>query len=194
MPLPEDAALVQRMARDRDPEAFSAFYDRHAPRVFGLACRMLGRREEAEDLLQEIFLALWERAAAYDPAKGPVIAWVLVVARSRCLDRLRRRSLREDKERTIFSSEEEGDRLLALPEPGAPLLEVLAKAEGDAAVRRALESLPPPQRAALEAAAFEGLTQREIAEKTGEPLGTVKTRMRLGLMKLAEILSTGKTS
>lgn len=193
MPPPEDAALVQRMARDRDPGAFSALYDRHAPRVFGLACRMLGRREEAEDVLQEIFFSLWERAASYDPAKGPVIAWVLIVARSRCLDRLRRRKLREGKEETIFSPGEDGDRLLALAEPGVSVLETLAGAERDAAVRRALESLPPPQRAALEAAAFEGLTQREIAEKTGEPLGTVKTRMRLGLQKLAEMLSSGKT-
>ncbi|MBI4396519.1 MAG: sigma-70 family RNA polymerase sigma factor [Elusimicrobia bacterium] len=185
----EDVELIQRVARNRDPEAFSSLYDRHAPRVFGLACRMLARREEAEDLMQEIFLSLWEKAAAYDPAKGPVVAWILVIARSRCLDRLRRRKLREGKEQTIFSQEEEGDRLIALPEPCLPVLEGLAGAERDAEVRRALESLPLPQRSAVEAAAFEGLTQQEIADKTGDPLGTVKTRMRLGMLKLAELLS-----
>lgn len=185
----EDKQLAARMAQ-RDSRAFSALYDLHAPRVFGLCCRMLGRREEAEDALQEIFLALWEKASSYDPAKGPVIAWVLVIARSRCLDRLRRRSLRQDKEQTIYS--EDGDALLALAEPGAPALENLAALERDQEVRRALDMLPAPQRAALEAAYFDGLTQEEIAKKLNEPLGTVKTRMRLGLMKLAEILPAGE--
>jgi RNA polymerase sigma-70 factor (ECF subfamily) len=192
MPVSEDIELIQRVARDQDPQAFSRLYDQHAPMVFGLACRMLGHRQEAEDLLQEVFFYLWERAGSYDPARGPVVAWILVIARSRCVDRLRRRSLRQDKERTIFSEEEEGDALIALPEPGLPVLDALAAEERRALVGRALGSLPPPQRAALEAAYFEGLTQQEIAEKLGEPLGTVKTRMRLGMMKLAELLAASE--
>jgi RNA polymerase sigma-70 factor (ECF subfamily) len=188
----EDIALIRRVARGRDGDAFSRLYDRHAPMVFGLAVRMLGRREEAEDLIQEVFLSVWERAASYDAARAPVGAWILVMARSRCLDRLRRRALRQDKERTIYSGGEEGDLMLDLPEPGAPVLDLLEASERRAEVVRALGALPEPQRAALEAAYFGGLTQQQIAEKTGEPLGTVKTRMRLGLLKLAELFAAGE--
>src|SRR5262245_6291204 len=133
----DDVELIRRVARQRDAGAFARLYDRHAPMVFGLACRMLGRREEAEDLLQEVFLHVWERASSYDPARAPVGAWVLVMARSRCLDRLRRRALRQDKERTIFAPQDDGDALLSLPEPGAPVLELLEASERRAEVDRA---------------------------------------------------------
>jgi RNA polymerase sigma-70 factor, ECF subfamily len=194
MPPLDDAELIRRMARDRDPQAFAALYDRHAPRVFGLACRMLGRGPDAEDALQDAFLSVWKHAAVYDPLKAPVAAWVLLIARSRCIDRLRRRGLRREKEPAVFSSDEDGDLLQSLPEPGAPVLDRLEAQEQRARVTRALKALPPPQRAALEAAYFEGLTQQEIADKLKEPLGTVKTRMRLGLMKLAEALSAAGDS
>jgi RNA polymerase sigma-70 factor (ECF subfamily) len=182
------------VARDRDEKDFSELYDRHAPLVFGLACRILGRNEEAEDLLQEVFMSIWERAASYDSSRGPVVAWISVMARSRCIDRLRRRSLRQGREISIYSPDGEGDALLALPEPGVSTLDSLGAAEQKAAVSRALDALPPLQRTVLDAAYFEGLTQQEIADKLGEPLGTVKTRMRLGLMKLAELLSAREVS
>ncbi len=189
MPLPDDSDLIQRIARDRDADAYSRLYDRHAPMVFGLARRMLGRQEEAEDLLQEVFLAVWEKAGAHDAARGPVAAWILVMARSRCLDRLRRRSLRQDREQSIYLEDGDNDGLLALPEKGTPFLDDLVSNETKFQVDQALKNLPPEQRSVVEAAYFDGLTQQEIADKQSEPLGTVKTRMRLGMMKLAEILS-----
>jgi RNA polymerase sigma-70 factor, ECF subfamily len=192
MSLSPDADLIKRVAGRRDEAAFAELYDRHAPLVFGLACRILGQKQEAEDVLQQVFFFLWEKAASYDAARSPVPAWLSVIARSRCLDRLRRRKGREDKEDTLFSGREDGDVLLPLPEPGLPVLEQMEGEERRAAVARALGSLPPDQKTVLDAAYFEGLTQREISEKLGEPLGTIKTRMRLGLKKLADILSAGK--
>jgi RNA polymerase sigma-70 factor (ECF subfamily) len=181
--------LVQRMARDRDGASFASLYDRLAPAVFGLALRMLGRREEAEDVLQDVFLAMWEKAASYDASRWPAAAWALVMTRSRCLDRLRRRQVRKEG---IPAGEEDADPLAGLPEPGVPMLDGLATEERRAEVCRALGALPPAQRSVLEAAYFEGLTQEQIAGRQGEPLGAVKTRMRLGMRKLAEMLSAGK--
>jgi len=188
----DDAALIRNVARRRDRDSFSLLYDRHAPMVFALARRMLPQKEDAEEILADVFLNAWNKAAAFDPARGPVGAWLLVMARSRCLDRLRRRSLRQDREVTIYTEEAEG--VLPISEPGAPVLETLVTDERRAQIAGALRDLPAPQRMALEAAYFDGLTQAEIAEKSGEPLGTVKTRMRLGLQKLAEALAGFKKS
>jgi RNA polymerase sigma-70 factor (ECF subfamily) len=139
----------------------------------------LGDTGEAEEVLQEVFLWVWKSAAAFDPSRGSVIAWLLVAARSRAIDRLRTRrpGLRA------------GLRAVETV-PDAPSSEDLetdsANREWDALCRSAIAELPPDQRRALELAYFEGLTHQEIAEKTSTPLGTVKTRVRLGLMKLRE--------
>jgi RNA polymerase sigma-70 factor (ECF subfamily) len=192
VPFPDDQALVRSVVGDRDEKAFALLYDRHAPLVYGIALRMLGRSQEAEDVLQQVFLAFWERASSFDPSKGSPAAWLVVMARSRGLDALRRRRVRREGDGAAFSQDDGVDPLAGLPDPGAPVLDGLVTEERRAHVRRALASLPPPQRVVLEEAFFGGLTQEEIAAKLGEPLGTVKTRIRSGMMKLAGMLSPGE--
>jgi len=177
-PREADRALVARVER-RDADALSLLYDRHAGRLMGLAQRILGDTGEAEEVLQEVFLHVWNAAATFDPSRGPVLAWLLVATRSRSIDRLRSRrpgrsggtvGLDEAPE-TVSREDVEGDA---------------AAREWEAHCRAAIGELPEDQRRALELAYFEGLTQQEIAERTATPLGTVKTRVRLGLMKLRE--------
>lgn len=189
---PEGFDLIRRVAQDRDETAFSRLYDQFAPRVFGLACRMMNRREEAEEVLQDVFFTLWEKAATYDAKRAPVGLWIMVMARSRCLDRLRKRSLREGKENSLDVDETGRALLDTLSDPLPPALEGLASDERRREVQSALAALPEAQRAVLEASFFKGESQQEIADRTGEPLGTVKTRMRLGLAKLSETLMDRK--
>ncbi len=184
----DDVAQLLRAAQDRDAASFGAFYDRHAPFVFGLCLRMLGRREEAEDAIQEIFLQAWNQADRFKPSVGSPGAWITVIARSRCLDRLRRRQVRKALETPLETDEEGSDPMTSFASPETPVLDALENEENRARARQALSALPAEQRAALEAAFYEGLTQTQVAEKLGEPLGTIKTRMRLGLRKLAEAL------
>jgi RNA polymerase sigma-70 factor (ECF subfamily) len=176
-----DRALVAAIAR-RDADALAILYDRHAARLLGLAYRILGQTGEAEDVVQETFLYAWRAAGSFDPLRGSVIAWLLVATRSRAIDRIRTR------------------RPVAAPDPGGrdPLEELPAAddvEQGSAArewetlCRRAVRELPEDQRRVLELAYFGGLTHQEIAERTATPLGTVKTRIRLGLMKLREVMA-----
>lgn len=177
----ETADLVRRVGQG-DEEAFSRLYDLYASLLFSLAWRMLGQQAEAEDALQEVMLQVWRKASSYDPAKASARTWLIILARSRCLDRLRRRGVvsRRELPLTQEAPDPPEDRVMAAGE--------MEQEELRLSVRRALESLPEPQRKALEAAYFDGLTQAEISASTGEPLGTVKTRMRLGMLKLAELL------
>ena len=175
-----DRALVARVER-RDAQALALLYDRHAGRLMGLAQRILGDTGEAEEVLQEVYLHVWKAAATFDPSRGPVLAWLLVATRSRSIDRLRSR-------RTAGSA---GARSLEeAPEP-ASREDVEADAAGrewETQCRAVIAELPEDQRRALELAYFDGLTHQEIAARTATPLGTVKTRIRLGLMKLRERL------
>jgi RNA polymerase sigma-70 factor (ECF subfamily) len=173
-----DRGLIARI-ESRDADALALLYDRHSARLFGLAQRILGDTGEAEEVLQEVFLHVWKAAATFDAARGPVLAWLLVATRSRSIDRLRSR--RPGKGAGVRS-------LDGAPEP-ASLEDIEADAAGrewEAQCRAAIAELPEDQRRALELAYFEGLTHPEIAERTATPLGTVKTRVRLGLMKLRE--------
>lgn len=184
----EGAELLSRVARQRDATAFSRLYDLSAPLLYGLACRMVGPGADAEDVLQEVMLQAWNRAAAFDPGKGTARVWLVVLTRSRCLDKLRRRGTRR-------SHETSGLDAVVEPADGEPSAsQTLEQAEARAVVRKALAALPAEQRRTLEIAYFEGLSQSEIAERTGEPLGTVKTRMRLGMMKLMELLKSFQMS
>jgi len=175
-----DRALIERI-ESRDAEALALLYDRHAGRLMGLAHRILGDTGEAEEVLQEVYLHVWKAAATFDPSRGPVLAWLLVATRSRSIDRVRSR-------RTSWSA---GARSLEeAPEP-ASREDVEADAAGrewEAQCRAVISELPEDQRRALELAYFDGLTHQEIAARTATPLGTVKTRVRLGLMKLRERL------
>jgi RNA polymerase sigma-70 factor (ECF subfamily) len=178
-PLETDRALLARIEA-RDADALARLYDRYAARLLGLAERILGGGGEAEEVVQEVFLYVWRAAASFDPARGSALAWLLVATRSRAIDRLRARR--------PVSSRGELRRLDDVTESAAP-----GDVELDSAAREweslclaAIGELPPEQRRVLELAYFEGLTHTEIAEKTATPLGTVKTRARLGLMKLRE--------
>ncbi len=180
----EGAELLSLIARQRDEAAFSRLYDLSAPLLYGLACRMVGPGADAEDVLQEVMLQAWNRAAAFDPGKGTARVWLVVMTRSRCLDKLRRRGTRRDREVAGLDG-------VAEPSDGeSSALETMETAETRTVVRKALAALPDEQRRTLEIAYFEGLSQSEIAARTGEPLGTVKTRMRLGMLKLMELLKS----
>ncbi len=173
-----DRALISRI-ENRDADALALLYDRHSARLLGLAHRILGDTGEAEEVLQEVFLYVWRSASSFDASRGTVLAWLLVAMRSRSIDRLRSR--RPASQASARGLQEVADRAAA-EDPEADS----AMRQWSALCRAAIAELPQDQRQALELAYFEGLTQQEIAERTEAPLGTVKTRVRLGLMKLRE--------
>jgi len=189
--MPGNAELLERIVLQRDPEAFSELYDRHAPVLFGLACRILKSDMEAEDLLQEIFLSVWNDGQRYKAARGSVPNWLCLLTRSRAIDRLRRRKHREGLEVSSTPQSNDGDDVYTNEEavgPDPEPLEELDTKERQAQVHETLAALPEAQRKVIELAYFEGLTHAEIAQALLEPLGTVKTRMRLAMLKLAEAL------
>jgi RNA polymerase sigma-70 factor (ECF subfamily) len=175
-----DAALMVRVAA-RDADALAEIYDRHAARLLGLARRILGEGGEGEEVLQEVFLFAWRAASSYDPSRGAVLTWLLIATRSRSIDRLRARQ--SGSRPPAQSLEDAGDPPARDDVEGAS-----ADRQWEAICRGAVRELPGDQRQVLELAYFEGLTQQEIADRTSTPLGTVKTRARLGLMKLRERL------
>lgn len=161
-------------------DAAAELYDRHAGKVLGLARRILRNDSDAEDVVQEVFSQAWRTATRYTAGRGTVAGWLLMIARTRAIDRLRARRARPDAT---------ADALVDLvPSDAVPLTDQLVADEQAARVREALTSLPPDQRTALELAYFEGLTQSEIAERLTTPLGTVKTRMRTALAVLRRSL------
>ena len=174
-----DEALARRLAR-RDVRALEALYDRYSRVLYSLALKMLADPEAAEEIVQETFLRLWQRPASYVPERGRLLSWLLGVTHHRAVDRLRRRRLE-----LRYSS----DHRLAEPSrlPPDPEDELLASLRGEAVVR-ALSTLPEAQRVAVELAYVHGMTQAEIAATLGEPLGTVKTRLRLAMQKLRSSL------
>ncbi len=183
-PQPPDSELVAAMAAG-EVGALEQLYDRYSALVFSVAVRVLADRQLAEDVVQEVFLRVWRRPSAYDPGRGRFISWLMSVTRNRAIDEQRRRSRRmrsEERDEHPARDVPSGDRL---DDPQAAVL----FAEERRAVREALTRLPPEQRHAIELAYFGGLTQVEIAERTGDPLGTVKTRIRLGMRKLRVSLS-----
>ena len=176
-----DRAAFDRMARG-DQDALGEIYDRHGRLVYSLAFRIVRDQSDAEDVVQEVFSQAWRQAARYDAARGSVLGWLLTLTRSRSIDRLRGRRSRP---------EPAGDEglLNAIPDPAAPADIQAASLAQATQVRAALEGLSVLQRVAIELAFYEGLTHAEIAERLELPLGTVKTRIRQGLLKLRELLA-----
>lgn len=179
-----DRETVQRMA-EGDAEALAAVYDRHIRAVFGLAIRVLRDQGDAEDVVQEVFSQAWVQAKRYDATRGSVASWLLTITRSRAIDRLRSRRAKPDAAPLQHET-----AVVELPDPALGAEHHVLTAESAAQLRTALTALPLIQRVAIELAYFEGLTQSQIAERLEQPLGTVKTRIRTGLLKLREALTT----
>jgi len=176
-----DEELVERLA-DRDERALERLYERYGRAVYSLVLKMLREPARAEEIAQEVFLKLWRRPSSYVAGRGTFATWLLSVAHHRTVDELRAR-----RHETLPL----GDGANGTPElvDDAPdLAEHAWLREQRRAVRLALATLPVSQRQAIEMAYFMGLTQREIADRLGEPLGTIKTRMRLGMHKLRDCL------
>lgn len=172
--------FLQRMARG-EHAALARCYDQMGPVVFSLAVRMLRDRPAAEDVTQDIFIQVWRQAANYDTTRGSPEAWIMMIARTRILDRLRSRN-------AGIILKPVGDNLPDAPD-AEDWPEDLAISREDAInVRRALAELPQDQKHAIELAFFDGLTHVEISEKLNVPLGTIKTRIRLGLIKIRDSL------
>ncbi len=171
--------LIEGVARG-DRQAFAALYNRHGAILFGIVLRILRSKSEAEEVLQEVFLQIWQGARSFDESRGQLLPWLILLARSRALDRLRARSVRDRAAAAVAA--ERG------PQIGDAADDVVVS-EISLTVRRALAEIPEDQRTALMLAYFEGLTQSEIAVRLGRPLGTVKTHTRLGLARLRELLN-----
>lgn len=164
--------------------AFEELYDRYASSVYALLLRILCNADDAQEVLQETFVKAWTSAKMFDAVRGSEVAWLISIARSRGIDRLRSRRIRNERE-------DEAGRELSIRSSfvdNTTGADQAIQSQERIAVRGALQELPEPQRRALELAYFEGLSQSEIAAKLGEPLGTIKTRMQLGMKKLRERL------
>lgn len=182
----DDEALLGRVATG-DEHALGALYDRWSPLVFSLCAHILGDDDEAEEAVEETFWQAWRQAGRYDIARGAVSTWLTTIARTRALDRLRATRRRKEEAMSDLSQTkrtmvEETARRGDDPARGAEV------AERRALVRQAPLALPTEQREVLELAYFRGLSQTEIAEHTGQPLGTIKTRVRLAMDKLRDRL------
>jgi RNA polymerase sigma-70 factor, ECF subfamily len=175
--------LIRRMALG-DSEAFAQFYDRYAALAFALILRIVRDRTDASEVLQDVFWEAWQAATAYDPTRGTPEAWVAIRARARAIDRVR--SLRRRNEIFVAPAEE---GLTADTGAGSNPGEGL---EDRGLVRSALAQLSDVQREVIELAYYDGLTQTEIAQRTKQPLGTVKTRIRLGLERLREVVRSAE--
>ena len=173
-----DVELLHAVARG-DEGALARLYDQYRVILFGLLVRILNSREEAEDVLQEVFLQVWKRAKDFDQQRGRPFTWLVTLARSRAIDRIRQLGARQ---RLADSAAQN-----ASGEASDAVTDTLHSEQREI-VARALATLPEEQRHTLNLAYFEGLTQSEIAQKLGTPLGTVKTRMRSGMIKLRELL------
>lgn len=170
--------MLERVA-GKDPQALAELYDRTAPAALALAARILGDRSEAEDVLQAVFTKVWQEAGRYDATKGSPMAWLFSWVRNGAIDRLRRR---EALQRATTQS---ADRAPAAPDTHGGHD---ASAEERERLAKAVANLPADQRQVIELAYFDGLSQTQIAQRLGEPLGTVKTRVRLAMTKLRQAL------
>ena len=183
-----DREMIARIGRG-DQGAFSALYDRLSGPLYSLAVKMLGDVAEAQDALQDVFLQIWSRAGTYDPEQSSVFSWTVLLTRSRVIDRLRARGRRL---RIVVASTEDEDKPTDVADASTTesAADTAEKNDEAARVRSVLNNLSSEQREAIELAFFGHLTHHEIAARLGQPLGTVKARIRRGLLKLREQLRT----
>ena len=176
-----DQDTLRRIASG-EQDALAELYDRHAGPVYSLALRILQDPADAEDVVQDVFSQAWRQASRYDVTRGVVGAWLLTIARSRAIDRTRARRARPDQAADQCDT-------LEIAGGGVSAELALLSAEQVARVRQALQTLPELQRTAVDLAYYQGMTHAEIAARLDEPLGTVKTRIRLALRKLRDALA-----
>lgn len=178
----EEVDLLRRIAQ-RERAAFEALYDRYANILYATSLKFVKEDADAQDVVQDVFIQIWDKAKLYDPAKGKPLTWALTLTRNRSIDRIRaiqrRTRLRDQFEEETVMDESVGVR---------EALSGVDASEKAQILRAAVSQLTLQQKKVIELAYFGGLTQTEIAEKLGEPLGTVKARARRGLLKLKEIL------
>ena len=175
-----DETLAAQVARG-DSAALEVLYDRYASRVLGISMKIVGDQALAEDILQETFWRVWQSASTYQSQLGPFTGWLFRIARNLAIDAYRRRNVRPQ----IFMGENGSDSILdETPDPDTDVAEQAQSILQNRQVRKALDSLPGVQRQVIEMAYFYGMTRQEIAEATGEALGTIHTRARLALQKL----------
>jgi RNA polymerase sigma-70 factor, ECF subfamily len=183
---PSDSTDLVKRAAHGDADALGELYDRYGRAVYSLCLRIVRDRATAEELTQEVFVRLWRGAASFEPSRGQLSTWLLRIAHNLALNELRRRQSRPvvapEAERGFTSAEPRDTNEQHDPALAAGMRE---RAE---AVRAALAQLPIPQRQAIELAFYGGLTQAEVAAALGEPLGTVKSRIRVGMQRLRELL------
>ena len=173
-----DATLLQRLLQ-RDVGAFEELYDRHSRVVYALVLRILQQASTSEEVVQDVFLQVWRNAAQYDEKRGPFLPWLLTMARNRALDHLR---LKSERQRRREDQAEELPSAVSMPNFEGDLDERRRASK----VRELIDSLNPQQKRAIELAYFEGLSHSEIASALQEPLGTVKSWIRNGLLRLKE--------
>jgi RNA polymerase sigma-70 factor (ECF subfamily) len=184
-----DPTLLARVAKG-DHQAFSQLYDHSSTLLFTLAVRILGNREEAAELLQDVYLEVWRKVSRYDVGRGTPIAWLITLTKSRAIDRLRARTARGHH---TTGSVEAGAATQLTDESPSPF-ETKADQELRTAVITAVAGLPQAQQQAIELAYYEGLSHTEIASRLNQPLGTVKTRIKLGMSKLRDVLQQWRNS
>ena len=181
--LDAEIELLRRIGQG-DRRSFEELYERFSGVLFSTAYRVLNNQEAAEDVLQDVFIQIWEKAPLYDPARGKPMTWAVTLTRNKSIDRLRstqrRNRLNDDVERESQTFEQFDDR---------SSFDAVAQGETGKLVRDAIQKLSKDQREAIELAFFSSLTQTEIAERLNVPLGTVKARIRRGMMRMRDVLN-----
>lgn len=177
---PEEQRLLERLVTG-EPEALSELYDRYSGMLLGLSYKILHDTSDAEEVLQEVFLQVWRQASRYDSSRSSISTWLVLITRSRSIDRLRSRKV---VDKTVAAAHVENPRTYASPKGAEDVLTL----ERRNRLLEELGKLPQEQREVLELSFYRGLTQREIAARTGTPLGTVKTRTLLAMKKLRQAL------
>ena len=176
-----DQNLLALVAKG-DQQAFSQLYDHSSTLLFTMAVRILGNREEAAELLQDVYLEVWRKVSRYDVGRGTPVAWLVTLTKSRAIDRLRARAARGYQATNSL----EAGTAMQVADPSPSPLETQADQELRLAVGAAVAGLPQAQQQAIELAYYEGLSHTEIAQRLNQPLGTVKTRIKLGMSKLRD--------